>query len=488
MEQLSSIDAAYIYAENPKRPMHVTTATIYDPSTAPQGKVRLKEIMGLFERAVYSVPMFRQRLVEVPMGLDEPYWIEDPDFDIEYHVRHVALPKPGDWRQFYIQVARINTRRLDRTRPLWEVYVIEGLNHLEGVPAHSFAIVMKLHYAALNGDALRSLFRFINTTEPQAPPSEEHLHRTLYRDVRRGSLPLLYNAWQHGVTRSLGTGKVLGDLLRGYRGVRRSESEGKSQPLRPIPETRFNAPLSPHRVVTSYSLPFARARELKQAVKGATLNELMLSIIAGAMRHYLSAKAELADDSLIAQATFNVMVEDNGPRAGKKETAVNIALCTDIEDPEERLYAIHDEAIALGNYLKARGEHLAEDVAETIHPLISRGMQRYQEQFGQLPLVPHLYPSHANTLVRNMPGPRQTVYLCGAKIVTSMSFAPCMPKVGLAQTITSTAGQLVIAVNADRKVMPDPEFYRECLKRSWLETEIALEQRLKPRQKPAKQA
>ena len=485
MEQLSSIDASYIYAENPKRPMHITTATLYDPATAARGKVRLKEIMSLFERAVYSVPMFRQRLMEVPLGLDEPYWVEDPDFDIEYHVRHVALPKPGDWRQLYIQIARINARRLDRTRPLWEVYVIEGLNHLEGVPSGSFALVIKLHYAAFNGEALRSLFRFINTTDAAAPPSEEHFNRTLYRDVKRGNVPLLYSAWQHTISRSLGAGKVVGDLWRGYQSIRRSTADGKShQPLR-VPQTRFNGPLSPHRVVTSYAIPFARAKDLKDTINDLTLNELLLSVIAGAMRRYLDAKAELPDESLVAQATFRVEVEENSPgSAGKKETAVNISLCADIEDPEERLYAIHDEAVALGNYLQARGEHLVEDIAQTVHPLLSRGVQRYREQLNKLPMLPHLYPPHANTLVRNMPGPRDTVYLCGARNVTSMGFAPCLPKVGLSQTITASAGQVVIGVNADRKVMPDPDFYRECLKQSWLETEQALAQRQQRREPP----
>ena len=479
MEQLSSTDAAYIYAENPKRPMHVTTMTIYDPSTAPQGKVRLKEIMGLFERAVYSVPMFRQRLMEVPMGLDEPYWVEDPDFDIEYHVRHVALPKPGVWRQLYIQIARINARRLDRSRPLWEVYVIEGLNHLDGVPAQSFAVVIKLHYAAFNSDALRSLFRAIHTTEPEAPPGDEHLNRTLYRDVRRGNLPLLYSAWQHNVKRSIGAGRVMGDLWRGYRGLRRSKAKGDMQLPHEVPPTRFNAPLSPHRMVTSFAIPLDRATALKEAVSDITLNELVLCVIAGAMRHYLHAKAELPDDAMIAQATFRVRVEDNGPRReGKKETAVNISLCSDIADPEERLYAIHDEATQLGRYLKARGEHLVEDLSDAMHPLLSRGVERYRERLGSLPMVPHLYPPYANTLVRNLPGPRDTVFLCGAQNVTSMGFAPCLPRVGLSQTITATASQLVIAVNVDRKIMPDPEYYQECLRNSWQETEQALEHRL----------
>ena len=140
MEQLSSIDATFIQAENPALPMHISSVSIYDPSTAPGGKVRFKDIIQLYEDAIYEVPLLRRRLVEVPGNMDFPFWREDPDFDVEFHVRHIALPKPGDWRQFYIQLARLHSRQLDMQRPLWEVYVIEGLNDLDGCPSGACAI------------------------------------------------------------------------------------------------------------------------------------------------------------------------------------------------------------------------------------------------------------------------------------------------------------------------------------------------------------
>ncbi len=134
MKQLSGMDASFLYFETPNAPGHVFSVWIYDQSSAPGGKVTFKGILEHVNSRLHVSRTFRQRLVQVPLGLDHPYWIEDPDFDLEYHVRHIALPRPGDWRQFCIQVARLHSRPLDRSRPLWEMYVIEGLDDIVGLP------------------------------------------------------------------------------------------------------------------------------------------------------------------------------------------------------------------------------------------------------------------------------------------------------------------------------------------------------------------
>ena len=151
MQQLSGMDAAFLYAETPRAHMAGGGIAIYDPSTAPGGRVTFKGILDHIDKRLHEARVFRQRLVRVPLDLDHPYWIEDPDFDLEFHVRHIALPEPGDWRQLCIQVARLVSRPLDLDRPLWELYVIEGLDNVEGVPAGSFALVTKVHHAAIDG-------------------------------------------------------------------------------------------------------------------------------------------------------------------------------------------------------------------------------------------------------------------------------------------------------------------------------------------------
>ena len=150
MRQLSAHDAAFLYGETTHSNANVTLVHIYNQSTAPGGKVRFKSILAQIEARIGRSPMFRQKLHRVPLGLDHPYWVDDPDFDLEYHVRHIALPKPGDWRQFCILASRIHARPLDLDRPLWEIHVIEGLDGFLDLPEGSFALLTKTHHAAID--------------------------------------------------------------------------------------------------------------------------------------------------------------------------------------------------------------------------------------------------------------------------------------------------------------------------------------------------
>jgi diacylglycerol O-acyltransferase len=163
MEHLAGTDSYFLYTERGNVYNHVASLGIYDPSTAPGGKVRFKDILRYFSDRLDASPLFRRRLVTVPHGFDRPYWLDDPDLDLEFHVRHIALPEPGDWRQLMIQVARIHSRPLDRSRPLWEVYVIEGLDRIPGLPEGSFALFMKFHHASIDGQAGAQLLRAVHS-------------------------------------------------------------------------------------------------------------------------------------------------------------------------------------------------------------------------------------------------------------------------------------------------------------------------------------
>ena len=148
------------------QPLEVGCLAIYDPATAPGDTVRFKEILAAFQDCLDRCDVFRQRLVEVPFSLDHPYWVEDRDFDIEYHVRHIALPRPGDWRQLMIQISRLQSQHLDHSRPLWEAYVIEGLDNVSGVPKGSFALFMKMHHATIDGASGKEVQKAIHDLEP----------------------------------------------------------------------------------------------------------------------------------------------------------------------------------------------------------------------------------------------------------------------------------------------------------------------------------
>ena len=176
MHQLSGLDAPFINVETKSAPTHISSLSIYDQSTAPGGLVTFKGILSNIESRLHLADCFRRRLVEVPLGVDHPYWIEDPDFDPEFHVRHIALPKPGDWRQLCIQVARLHARPLDRGKPLWEMYVIEGLDGVEGMPPGSFALFTKVHHAAIDGVSGVEITAALHDLTPEGhamPPERE---------------------------------------------------------------------------------------------------------------------------------------------------------------------------------------------------------------------------------------------------------------------------------------------------------------------------
>ena len=172
MEQLSGTDSYFLYTERGNVYNHVAALGIYDPSTAPGRKVRFKEILQYFARRLDRHKVFRRRLVTVPHGVDRPYWIDDPDVDLEFHIRHIALPQPGDWRQLMIQVARLHSRPLDRSRPLWEIYVIEGLDRIPGLPKGSFALLLKFHHASIDGEGAAVLLKAVHSVTADPDPGE----------------------------------------------------------------------------------------------------------------------------------------------------------------------------------------------------------------------------------------------------------------------------------------------------------------------------
>ena len=179
MRQISGGDAFYLFTDKESRHQHISALYIYDPSTAKEKPLRFKTILNNIEDRLGSSPIFRQKLVNVPFNLDYPYWINDPEFDLEYHVRHIALPKPGDWRQLCIQVSRLHARSLDMTRPVWETYVIEGLDNIDFLPKGAFAILTKIHHVAIDGVDV-SDYRLASLRQQVAVVSQ---HGVLFNDT-----------------------------------------------------------------------------------------------------------------------------------------------------------------------------------------------------------------------------------------------------------------------------------------------------------------
>ena len=362
MKQLSGPDAMFLHTELKGFPMLIGGVSIYDQSTAPGGVVRFKDILAMFESRLDRSPIFRRKLAEVPFNLDQPYWVDDPKFDLEFHVRHIGLPKPGDWRQLCILVARLQARPLDRGRPLWEAYVIEGLNDVEGVPPGSFALYLKVHHAAIDGASGVQFFSAFNDIspnpepgvppeewQPEAVPSNAQLMRKAYVNSLRKPFQML----------RMGRG-----MLSSRKRIKEGLELGDLQDLGDVPATRFNGKLSAHRVVGATKFDFEAIRTIKNTVNGATVNDVVLAIVSGAMRKYLMAKDELPESSLVTGCPVNLRDESEKDVEGNMVGMMTTRLCTDIADPQERLRRVHEEAVNAKAYLAAQGARMMLDFTE----------------------------------------------------------------------------------------------------------------------------
>ena len=457
MEQLSGLDASFLYLETGNMPMHIGGLAIYDQSTAPGGAVTFKDILRFFEKRLHKARAFRQRLVTVPMSLDYPYWIEDPDFDLEFHVRHIALPKPGDWRQLCIQTARLHARPLDTSRPLWEAYVIEGLDNVEGVPAGSFALVTKFHHAAIDGVSGAEISAAIHDTSPEdtveAPETEWRPERfpTPMELLGRTAVTTAKKPFEFV---SL-VGRNAGTAWRFGRGLLNKELHLTTK----VPRTRFNGNVSPHRVFDGRSFSLDEIRAIKSRIDGATVNDVMVSVCGGALRRYLQSKGELPEESLVAMAPVSARPEEMRKAAGNMVSTMSLPVRSDIADPLDRLRAVHSESEDAKKLTRTLGASLGTELAHFLPSTTTGLMATAYGRYGLAKRLPPIF----NTVITNVPGPNFPLYSMGSRMVASFGLGPVTHGIGLFQPVIGYNGQITVSAISCRAMMPDPEFYCDCL-------------------------
>lgn len=465
MRQLQGMDASFVALETKNSPMHIGSLLIYNPATAPGGFVRYKDILAFFESRLQLSRTVRQRLVRVPFDLDYPYWIEDPDFDLEYHVRHVALPKPGDWRQLCIQAARIFARPLDLTRPPWEFTIIEGIDGIEGVAKGSYAMVTKVHHAAIDGMSGIDLMEAMHTLDPAAaPPASAD---TWKPEKLPSPAELLGKSYFNAVTNPLkqfeAAAKAAPGLAKALKGIVAKEFDVSGEMI--APKSRFNKVISAHRVVEGRSVPLGDIKAIRALAPGAKVNDVFLAIIGGAMRKYLKSKNDLPDKTLTAMAPISVRSAGEKGDMGNQVAAMIAPLGTHIEDPVERLQFVHARTVnskAMTDAIGARNMTEVSKVSPALY--MSLGAQLYT----RLGLANRMGPPFT-TVVTNVPGPPVPIYSAGARLESMMGLICLTDGMGLAHVVQSYTDEATIAFTACRELMPDPEFYAECIEASFAE-------------------
>ena len=463
MQQLSGQDAMFLHSEIDGLPQHIGGVSIYDQSTAPDGEVRFKQILSMLERRQHLSPIFRRKLAFVPGNLGRPYWVEDPDFDIEYHVRHIALPKPGDWRQLCILAARIHSQPLRRDKPMWEMYVIEGLNNVEGYPNGCFALLLKVHHCAMDGATGTQFMNIVHDMTPEISDPGDPPPWMVERPSRTRMLGRAYlDAWRK-------PGQALGfikDSIPAFLRIREARKIGDVKFLEGKQSTRFQGKISRHRVVGARKFDFEAIRAIKNSCPGATINDAMLAIVSGGMRKYLEDKDELPDETLVTGCPVDVRSPEERAAGGNMVGFMNLGLRSDIEDPAERLAAIHEESKSAKAYAEALGPRFAVDLTDVLPGNVLSLAVRTASATGLAEAS-----VMSNTIVTNVPGAPFQLYMCGAKLIDSISLGPLLPNVGLFQIVYSSVqdkkGTVTLSFTACRDMMPDPGFYADCLQQSF---------------------
>ena len=451
MRQLTSLDAQFLALETPRQAGHVGGVAILDPSTAPGGTLDCAAMKDLLDERLPLLPPFRWRLAEVPFGLDYPYWVDDEHFDLDFHVRELALPAPGSNEQLAEQVARIFARPLDRARPLWELYVIHGLPH-----GHVAALT-KIHHALIDGMSGAEIMGLLLDLEPtgrELPPAPEHQPEAKPGDVEmlgRGLLGLpryplralrsLPRAVPNLEDTPFGTLPGAGTLGR---------LTGRPRQSLRAPKTSFNGRVSPHRRFAFGQLALEDVKAAKNA-HGCTVNDVVVSMCAGVVRRWLVEHSELPAEPLVAQIPVSVRTSEQTGTYGNRIMLMSAPLLTNIEDPVDRLMHTHAAMGDMKQRHKALPAELLQDANHFIPPAVfSRAARATFRLATSSPGRPTW-----NLVISNVPGPQFPLYMAGAELQANYPVSVITDGMGLNITVMSYRGSMDFGIVADRDQMSD---------------------------------
>ena len=445
MQRLTGLDASFLALETPSSHMHVASLGIYDPSTV-DGDLSIDRIIEIYSQRLHLAPPFRRRLAEVPLGLHHPLWIEDPDFDIGNHVRHTAIPAPGGTMELANLVSRLVALPLDRTRPLWEIWRIEGLQ------GGNVGLLSKVHHAAIDGAAGNELLVALLDLTPEIAdhtPESEWVPDHVPTDVE-----LLTYAASSLARQPVRVAKALSRTARAGVQVRRMGQTSGASVLPPAPfqapHTSFNTSLTPRRSYAFTTLDLPTVKAVKTAL-GCTVNDVVLGLCGGALRRYLDAGGEELESSLVAMVPMSVRTGDEQGDMGNKVTSMLCTLATDVDDPLDRLKVIHECMAEAKEQQKAIGADTLQEWAEFAAPaLFGRAMRLY----SRMKLADRLRPLF-NVTISNVPGPPFPLYSAGARLIANYPVGPIIDGTGLNMTVMSYMDQLDFGLLACPDVLED---------------------------------
>ncbi len=455
MEQLTGIDASFVYLETARSPMHIGGVIV---CKAPPGGFNFDDYYRLIQSRLAKSKVFRRRLVSVPMGLDAPYWIEDPNFNLDSHVHHMALPAPGSWEELRKLAQHIFAIPLDLRRPLWSLTFVEGLDTIPTLPKGTFALIHKVHHSSVDGmggvDLISSLFDL--TRDWDVEVEEDNW----MPDMEPSNVTLLSNAYMHLLAKPKLAVKTVQSAVSGLWSVGKDVLvEKQAPPTVPFrgPKTRFNVPISAQRRFGGVWLPLDQVRATKDRIPNVTVNDLVLGICSGALRRYLLKRGELPDNTLTAMAPISV--RDATSEGGNQVSAMLVPLATHIEDPLERMASLREYTQRSKVRAQAIGATTLMDAAKVVPFTLGIAASRL---YSRMEIAKYVRPVF-NLVITNVPGPRQKLYFGGGELVGSLGMAPIIDGLGLMIVVTSYQDYLTISVTSCPEILPDVQFFESCL-------------------------
>ncbi len=462
MQQLSGLDAAFVHQESARTPMHISPVLIYQP--AANGTVELATITRQFAGVLHESPVFRRKLLRIPMGMDAPYWVDDRHFKLDNHIHEHTLDAPGDWQQLCELLARLHAKGLNMQRPLWEAWLISGLNHVEGLAEGSFALMLKIHHAAVDG---MSLARMIGAIHAAGVDQQGDAKQDDWQPEAPDAMALWNNSNMRQMLRPLKFASTFRKLLPVVSKVRQQQQQPRDNPSTPTrTKTRFNAEVSRQRVVGAIRMDAHSLKTIRRVVRRVTFNDIAVSIVGGGLRKYLSAKGELPQDSLVCGAPVSLRNKGDDGAPGNKIVTMQIGLASDIADPVQRLRAVHQYALEGKAKIKALGAGTVMEISDSVAPAVLaetlRTVSFATRMRDNIPVPFHV-------MVSNVPGPREPLFLAGAELHSVLGLGPIRHTMGLFHIVTHSEQNYSVTFTSCRKILPDAAFYEQCLQDSFAE-------------------
>lgn len=414
---------------------------------------------------------FRQRLVEVPLALGHPFWVEDPDFDLVRHLPRHTLAAPGGKRELMALAAEVFEQPLDRSRPLWELAFVDGVDGYPGMSPDSVAIIGRVHHAAVDGmsgvEIMGALLDPTPDADPRLPPDPWQPERL------PSGLELAARSYGKLGTKSIELARGLRRTVRGAGKVALSAVEGGSaaRPTLPLqaPRSPLNQPVSAGRSFGGVDFDLARFKEIRSRVSGATVNDVVLAVCAGALRRWLAARSELPKKPLVAMVPVSIRSTGDRASLGNQVSAMLVDLATDLEDPHLRLAAIQRATQgAKGSGMALPANRLMEFVPSETAAMAARLYTRLKVAERHRPFF--------NSVITNVLGPQIPIYLAGARVHGHIGMAPIFDGMGLILVVFSLSGRLSIGITACAEILSDVAEFEGMLEESLaeLETEPAV--------------